>query len=324
MKNEKDFKKRISEIASSIAEEEVGPGQSRVQSKPDFKNILYKGIKLGPSLSDKAMKLTSMMSQDLQDPIKKATISKVDVPSDKGLKGGAIIFRIEFATKGTFVGMVKTDPTDSKPSTEPMNPIPVDYGKMTKNMSPDQIKGMKKDMDLYKDKTVYKKRFDLKEDASADYLSKTRSKAIFIDASGARKDIEEVPELKPDTVGAAKKLLSAIYTDASTLENVNEEYEKDKINLPDSIKAKINSAITNQKDMAQFILDMMEEIIAKEPGMSDIENKSGWNSVSAQLKRIAGVSSTDKDSETPDVSSDDADKMKLPDLKEAYERIKRK
>ena len=328
MKNEKDFKKRISEIAASIFNEregEVDLDNSRVKSKPDFKNILYKGIKLGPSLSDKAMKLTSMMSQDLQDPIKKATISKVDVPSDKGLKGGAIIFRIEFATKGTFVGMVKTDPTDSKPSTEPLNPIPVDYDKMTKNMSPDQIKGMKKDMDLYKDKTIYKKRFDLKEDASADYLAKTRSKAIFIDASGARKDIEEVPDLKPDTVGAAKKLLSAIYTDASTLENVNEKYEAEKYNLPDTILARINSSIANQQDLALAILDLIKEILTNEPTMKGIEDKGNWKNIMNTLKIIGGVPK-DADSEDgpPEVSAADVQQAKeRGTVSEMYNRIKR-
>jgi hypothetical protein len=119
-----------------------------------------------------------------------------------------------------------------------------------------------------------------------------------------------------------KKRISEIA--AKIAGTVNEEYESSKINLPDSIKTRINSAIANQKDMAQFILDIMEEIISNEPGMADLENKSGWNSVSAQLKRLAGMSSTGKDSETPDVAADDAEKMKLPDLKESYNRIKRK
>jgi hypothetical protein len=336
MKNEKNFKKRISEIASSIAKEEIGPGQSRVQNKPPFKNIIYKGVKLDASLNDRAMKLTSMMSQDLQDPVKSASISKVAVPSDQGFKGGAIVFKIEFATKGTFFGMVKTDPTDSRPSTSPLNPTDVDYAKMTKNMSPDQIKGLNKDMDLYKDKTIYKGKYSLKEDASADYLARTGTKATFVGADGTRKDLDNVPELKSDTKGAAKKLLYSIATDASTLEEkdefeekiselaakiagVNEEYESDKINLPDSIKARINSAIANQKDMAQFILDMMEEIISKEPGMADIQNKSGWNSVSAQLKRLAGVSSSNDNS---NVSKEPSD-MDFDALKESYNRIKR-
>jgi hypothetical protein len=121
-----------------------------------------------------------------------------------------------------------------------------------------------------------------------------------------------------------KKRISEIA--AKIAGTVNEEYDSAKINLPDSIKARINSAIANQKDMAQFILDMMGEIISKEPGMADIQNKSGWNSVSAQLKRLAGESSAEKDAETPDVSPEDAEKKGLPSLpmKEAYERIKRK
>lgn len=114
-----------------------------------------------------------------------------------------------------------------------------------------------------------------------------------------------------------KKRISEI---AAKIADVNEEYESNKINLPDSIKTRINSAIANQKDMAQFILDMMEEIISNEPGMADLENKSGWNSVSAQLKRLAGISNTDKDSDVSKASSD----MDMDALKESYNRIKRK
>ena len=106
--------------------------------------------------------------------------------------------------------------------------------------------------------------------------------------------------------------------------NVN-EYDAGKVNLPDSIKTKINSAVTNQKDMAQFILDMIEEIIAGEPGMSNIEKMSGWNSISTMLKRIAGEKAgVPGDEDTPDVSQADMEKNALPPLKEAFNRINRK
>jgi len=275
-----------------------------------------------------------MMSQDLQDPIKKATISKMDVPSDKGLKGGAIIFRIEFATKGTFVGMVKTDPTDSKPSTEPMNPIPVSRQKLASKLAPGELDKIEKSV-------MSKGRFDIREDASADYLARTRSKAIFIDASGARKDIEEVPELKSDTIGAAKKLLSDMVTDASTLEEKDEfeekiselaakiagidlkEYESEKIDLPNSIKAQINSAIADEKDMAQFVLDMIMEIIPNEKALANLENRAGWSGIFKALKTKSGQKPQGDNSTTSDVSKASSD-MDLDALKESYNRIKRK
>ena len=107
-------------------------------------------------------------------------------------------------------------------------------------------------------------------------------------------------------------------------DDLKEEYDSAKIDLPDSIKARINSAIANQKDMALFILDIMGEIIDNEPGMDNIESKAGWNSVSAQLKRLAGQSTSNsgnvnKDGEVPDVSPD-----KMNALQETYNRIKRK
>ena len=117
-----------------------------------------------------------------------------------------------------------------------------------------------------------------------------------------------------------KKQISEI---AAKIAGIKEEYEKEKLNLPDSFKSKINSAVANQKDMAQFILDMMEEIIAGESSMQNLEKMSGWNSISTMLKKLAGEGAA-KDDQTPDVPSDDQEKMGLPDLKEAYERIKKK
>ena len=57
--------------------------------------------------------------------------------------------------------------------------------------------------------------------------------------------------------------------------------------------------------------------------MQNIEKMSGWNSISTMLKKLAGEGAA-KDDQTPDVPSDDQEKLGLPDLKEAYERIKKK
>lgn len=325
MKNEKDFKKRISEIAASIVKEEIGPGQSRVQNKPEYNKILYKGIKLNSNLSNDADKIVKMMSQDLGDTAARASITKMDTPSDKGLKGGTIVFKIDFNSKGSFIGAVTTSPTDSKPSTEPLNPTAVDYSKMTKNMSPDQIKAMKKDMDLYKDRTIYKKKFDLKEEASDDYVSRTRTKATFIDPNGYKQDIESVSELKPDTIGAVKKFLSNLFTDAATFENVNEKYEGEKYNLPDTILARINSSVANQQDLALAILDLINEILTNEPTMKGIEDKGNWKTIMSLLKTIGGVAKDADNDGPPEVSAADVQQAKKTNsnISEIYNRIKR-
>jgi hypothetical protein len=101
------------------------------------------------------------------------------------------------------------------------------------------------------------------------------------------------------------------------------EYESNKVDLPDSIKAKINSAIADEKDMAQFVLDMIMEIIPNEKSLANIEKRAGWSGVFTILKNKAGEGKA-KDGETPDVSPEDAEKRKLPDLQETYNRIKRK
>jgi thiamine biosynthesis protein ThiC len=124
-----------------------------------------------------------------------------------------------------------------------------------------------------------------------------------------------------------KKRISEIA--AGIAGNLN-EYESGKFNLPDALKAKINSAVTNQKDMAQFILDMMKEIIAGEPGMKDIKKMSGWNSISNQLEKLAGEDSNNMAYDGMPVPKElqaQVDKLKQDDmdkLKENYERIKRK
>lgn len=124
-----------------------------------------------------------------------------------------------------------------------------------------------------------------------------------------------------------KKRISEIAAEIAG--NLN-EYESGKFNLPDSLKARINSAVANQKDMAQFILDMMQEIIAGEPSMKDIEKMGGWNSISNQLKKLAGEDSKNMAYDgmpVPKELQGQVDKLKQDDLdklKENYERIKKK
>lgn len=126
-----------------------------------------------------------------------------------------------------------------------------------------------------------------------------------------------------------KKRISEI---AAKIAGVNEDYDASKINLPDSFKARVNSAITNQMEMAQFLIDIMEEIIANEPSLSKLEDKSGWNSISKILKQQAGKGMAYDGMPVPPELKGQVDKLKQDDLKQAeldklkenYERIKKK
>lgn len=117
-----------------------------------------------------------------------------------------------------------------------------------------------------------------------------------------------------------KKRISEI---AANIAGIKEKYEAGKVNLPPAIKAQINSQVTDQKELAKAILDLMREIIANEPGMENIDNTS-WKDISTLLKRKAGMTTSNVNQDTPEVPAADQQKMALPDLKEAYERIKRK
>ena len=101
------------------------------------------------------------------------------------------------------------------------------------------------------------------------------------------------------------------------------EYGSEKIDLPNSIKAQINSAIADEKDMAQFVLDMIMEIIPNEKALANLENRAGWSGIFKALKTKSGQKPQGDNSTTSDVSKASSD-MDLDALKESYNRIKRK
>ena len=124
-----------------------------------------------------------------------------------------------------------------------------------------------------------------------------------------------------------KKRISEI---AAKIAGVNEKYDGSKINLPDSYKTRVNAAVADTRDMALFVLDIMREIVDEESSMKDIENRSGWNNISALLKRAAGEDSKNMAYDgmpVPKELQGQVDKLKQDDLdklKENYERIKKK
>lgn len=104
--------------------------------------------------------------------------------------------------------------------------------------------------------------------------------------------------------------------------SLKEDYEAEKINLPPTFLTKVNSSIVTSKNMAQFLLDIIDEVSVGEPTFKKIESMTGFNTVIAALKRLSGI--TPGKEEVPDVSSTDKKDMELPQLQESFNRINRK
>jgi hypothetical protein len=106
------------------------------------------------------------------------------------------------------------------------------------------------------------------------------------------------------------------------------EYEAEKINLPASYLTRVNSSITNAKNMAQFLLDIVDEVSMGEPAFQKIEKMAGFNTVVTTLKRIAGETPGNTDASEKPSSPGDAKPEDIvateSGLREAYNRIKRK
>jgi hypothetical protein len=108
---------------------------------------------------------------------------------------------------------------------------------------------------------------------------------------------------------------------AAGIAGLDEKVEKEKLNLPTAYKTQANSAISTPPDLAKALLDIIEEIVANEPSMSDLDTKSGWSIIMAKLKELSGEK---KGEDVPDVSAADEKEMDLPALQEAFNRINRK
>jgi len=113
---------------------------------------------------------------------------------------------------------------------------------------------------------------------------------------------------------------------AAKIANVNEEVKPDEFELPASYRAKANSAIAAPPDLAKLLLDIINELIAGETSMADIEKRTGWNMIMDRLKSMSGEKKAGGE-DVPDVSAADKKDLgidDLPALQEAFNRINRK
>lgn len=118
---------------------------------------------------------------------------------------------------------------------------------------------------------------------------------------------------------------------ADRIAGVNEKYDKEKMTLPKGVLTMLNSSISNYADLAIAMNDIMSEIIANEPGMQDLETKSGWNVIFQKLSQLSGKKPGEEIPEVPasdekaaDKKAADEKKLGLPQLQEAFNRINRK
>jgi hypothetical protein len=306
--------------------------------------INYDGVKVSPAIEREAQEVVSKLAADAKDNVKKITLTKKRVGGGAS-KGEKILFKVEFDNTESFLGVVTIDPSDLPgPGGIRFEPGDGDdglpkYGMYTK-------RAFQKDDDGNVIKSKYKSTGNAPVSIKEVRRAGASIKAVFVDTEdGQIKRLEDAKWVEQSTRDAIMDFLASLRRDVLE-ENKNKEmknekdfkkqiseiadkiagikeYDQDKINLPDSIRAKMNSSIVNTKDLASALLDLLRELSANEPGMEDIENRS-FKDVVTLLQRKAGLT-TGKDAEqTPDVASGDQEKMGLPDLKEAYERIKKK
>lgn len=327
--------------------------------------ISYQNIKLTDVMQKEANKVLAKVSADIQDTIKKATISKKNVGGATS-KGEMITFTIEFTNMPKFVGAVKIDPSDVyKNSPDPDEPGSVSL-RPGINTPPSDEKGYvvrDKKGNIVKNPTGtptgfapviggIKSRDPKKMFASLKEILKAKPqiKAGFITSGGNIIDLSRVDYIDQSTKDALTDFLNNLATDelkeednnekhnmknrkdfkekiseiAAKIANVNEEYDAAKMELPSGVLTRLNSSISTYADLAQAIEDIIGEIIKAEPGMKDLETKSGWNVIFQKLAQLSGEKKGDE--KIPDVSSTDQKKMgiDLPNLQEAFNRINRK
>ena len=112
---------------------------------------------------------------------------------------------------------------------------------------------------------------------------------------------------------------------ASKIANINEKVDGEKINLPTAYKTQANSAIAAPPDLAKILLDIINELIAGETSMADLEKRTGWNMIMDRLKSMSGEKKGEEG--VPEVTPEDekeAGKAGMPALQESFNRINRK
>ena len=313
--------------------------------------INYVGVKVPPAIENEAQKVVSKLAADAKDNVKKVTLTKKNVGGGAS-KGEKILFKIEFDNTESFLGMVTIDPSDLPgPGGSRFEPGDGDdglpkYGMYTK-------RAFQKD----KDGNVIKSKSKPTGNAPVSIKEVRRAganiKAVFVDAAdGQIKKLEDVNWVEQSTKDAIMDFLASLRRDvleesknknkmknekafkkqisemAAKIAGPLNEYEAEKIDLPASYLTRVNSSITNAKNMAQFLLDIVDEVSMGEPAFQKIEKMAGFNTVVTTLKRIAGETPGNADASEKPSSPSDAKPEDIvaqeSGLREAYNRIKRK
>jgi hypothetical protein len=332
MRNEKDFKKYISEIASDIAEAEVQIGASRVPLKQNKRNFEIKYVdmaQLGKStkpdkpidpddpnppktivprdnMEDRARKIANKLSMEAQDFIKRVTFTKKRLGGSAS-KGYTIIFEVLFDSiaNGKFVGQVtipESEKLKPKSGTKGYEYQGSAFGKTTTGSERGRNPKISRD---FKDDDSSPSIYEASEDKNKIVAGVVDDKKRFV-------RLEDVDWIQPSTKVEIKnflKDLGSLELNESNNNNTEmrnekefkkrisevaskiarlDEYDAEKMNLPDGILTRLNSSITTYADLAQAIIDIMKEITANEPSMQDLETKAGWNTVLQKLELLAG------------------------------------
>ena len=110
---------------------------------------------------------------------------------------------------------------------------------------------------------------------------------------------------------------------AAKIAGLEEKVDGEKLNLPTSYKTQANSAIAAPPDLAKLLLDIINELIAGETSMADIEKRTGWNMIMDRLKSMSGDNKAGGE-DVPAVDADTEKELGMPQLQEAFNRINRK
>jgi hypothetical protein len=110
---------------------------------------------------------------------------------------------------------------------------------------------------------------------------------------------------------------------AAKIAGLEERVDGEKLNLPTSYKTQANSAIAAPPDLAKLLLDIINELIAGETSMADIEKRTGWNMIMDRLKSMSGEKKAGGE-DVPAVDASTEKELGMPQLQEAFNRINRK
>lgn len=351
MKNEKDFKNYISEIAAKIAEAPADTRRLRsYQARKDKGAAVsvsdkYQGIKYRdvPGLSGlmkrKADQIVAALEEDLMDQVKTASI----YPS-KGRYENSIIFKIEFENLPTFVGIVSADPEDlpepkgvtgfnppisSGPRKDDVNESVFNFLSEVLRNEP-IVKAGFASQAVTNDAGKFLKRGSMQDLESNTAVSPKTKKMINVFLQDLGKELLSIGSVPGTSV---QKTLDTIKKKAKVANKKSKIAEQDGPNTPPKPDAKkladilkdiavVKSALFRIDDAIEFG-DFLMGIMP----MLKLDPSQFINGLNKAVKLAAELKQKNNPSEPVSKDSPNAmyDKMPVPSgLKEAYERIKRK